>query len=96
MSVKFNIVNFTKRSSQYESFSATGMRICIFSNRENKLHNVGWIKGGYDFKYQRSRINKPVIDGQTQKVYFELSFKYDFKAVQDKVYFAYSVPFTYS
>jgi len=51
MTVKFNIVNFTKRSSQYESFSATGMRICLFSSWDNKLHHQGWIKGGYDIKY---------------------------------------------
>lgn len=73
------------------------MRICIYSVWDNKVLKTGWIKGGYDIKYQWSRINKPPVEGVPYwDWYFEMSFKYDFKANSDKIYFSYSVPFTYS
>ncbi len=73
------------------------MRVCIYSVRDNKSFKTGWIKGGYDIKYQWSWINKPPVEGVPYRdKYFEMSFKYDFKASTEKVYFAYSVPFTYS
>ena len=66
--VKFNILNFTKRASLYES----GMRICILNvadreklidqaEAEGKIYDsdtIGWIRGGKNIKYGPSKLNK--------------------------------------
>lgn len=66
--VKFNILNFTKRRSLYES----GMRVCILNVADrNKLIEqaelagkpydrdiIGWYRGGENIKYQPSKVNR--------------------------------------
>ena len=66
--VKFNILNFTKRASLYES----GMRVCILNlqDREKAIDQaeasgkpydkdtIGWIRGGKNIKYGPSKLNK--------------------------------------
>jgi len=51
--VRFNVVNFTKRRSLYE----TGMQVCIFSQREHDMTRKGWVRGGYDICYRYSKLN---------------------------------------
>lgn len=66
--VRFNILNFTKFQSLYES----GMRVCVCSlkEKEGRLKNsklntspldedlVGWKRGGYDIVYKPSKLNR--------------------------------------
>ncbi|CAG9328864.1 unnamed protein product [Blepharisma stoltei] len=82
--VKFNIVNFSKRSSLYNQ----GNLPCIFDiNNPAK----GWFKGGNKVSYTSSKANKP----NQRRIYYCLSFSYQFKE-NDAFYFAYSVPYRYS
>ncbi|CAG9331274.1 unnamed protein product [Blepharisma stoltei] len=82
--IKFNIVNFSKKSSLYSQ----GMLPCIFDARNP---NKGWLKGGYKVTYTQSKINQP----QSRRIYYSLSFFYQFKE-NDSIYFAYSIPYKYS
>ena len=66
--VKFNILNFTKRASLYES----GMQVCILNiqDRDKAIDiaeangkpydrdTVGWVRGGNNIKYTPSKLNK--------------------------------------
>lgn len=71
-----------------------------------KCNDTGcsWYKGGTNIKYGPSRINRDQLNFSDydesgyarRKQYFELSFEYEFEYDHDEVYFAYSVPYTYS
>ena len=52
--VKFNIMNFTKSESLYNS----GMRISIKSELCSKVYKKGWYKGGENIQYRLSRITQ--------------------------------------
>jgi len=121
--VRFNIVNFTKRRSLYEN----GMRVCVCSlkDKESQLSSAktglsdspldaelaGWKRGGYDIKYQPSKLNRIIERSQMAEShqaagdsgigcyprFFQLSFVYDFNLMaQDETYFAYSFPYTFT
>lgn len=47
MKVKFNLVNFIKPKSLYNE----GMKVLIFSEKEQEKQNKGWFRGGEDYSY---------------------------------------------
>ena len=80
-SVKFNIGNFTKPTSLFND----GMRPLIYSEKKGK-----WCRCGENISYSRSRrLNSK------RNVYI-LTFTHKFDESDDKCYFAYSYPYTYS
>jgi hypothetical protein len=72
-----------------------GMKVWIFSEREQKRSARGWHRGGRDINYYPTRYRREHLK-QTQKYYSTLTFSYKFEYPNDKVYFAYSFPYTYT
>ena len=62
---------------------------------------VGWTRIPV-FKYQSSKVNRDQYNIQDEEVaygrriYYMLSFEYFFENDDDEVYFAYSLPYTFS
>ncbi|CAG9329613.1 unnamed protein product [Blepharisma stoltei] len=79
--VKFNIVNFSKRNSLYTQ----GLMPCIYREK------TGWVKGGYNITYTSSKVNRLLVN----RYYYSLSFLFQFHE-NDTVFFAYSVPYSYT
>lgn len=88
LDVAFNIVNFTKKDSLYNF----GMKILIFSEKENQKSDLGWFRGGTNISYYANNIRRP----GSSKCFYSLSFNYKFEYDDDVVYFAYCFPYSYS
>ena len=67
------------------------MRVCVKASKDSH-----WQKSGNLISYKPSRLNDTQEGQERSKKYFELSFSYDFKHKDDKVYFAYCFPYTFS
>ncbi|CAG9316427.1 unnamed protein product [Blepharisma stoltei] len=89
MRVKFNIVNFAKADSLFND----GMRVLVYSCKYYERYEKGWTRGGEDIQYYPNGILK---DPKKTKTYYNLSFTYQFKYTGDSVFFAYSLPYTYT
>jgi Zinc carboxypeptidase/Cytosolic carboxypeptidase N-terminal domain len=85
--IKINILNFCKEKSLYQF----GMQVSVYSKKHYKLTKEGWHKGGYNITYAANNILQ-----RSFKSYYTLSFEYEFQHPNDKVFFAYSVPYTYT
>ena len=90
LNIKFNILNFAKSDSLYND----GMKILVYSNKAQESLNCGWVRGGESIKYYSNGIVKE--GSASLKTYSSLSFTYQFVYNDDKVFFAYSLPYTYS
>ena len=64
------------------------MRICVKTSKDTE-----WKRDCSFIRYGKSRLNDPE---EQAKRYYELQFTYDFKNKDDKVYFAYCIPYTFS
>jgi hypothetical protein len=84
--VKFNILNFTKDNLLYTQ----GMQPLIYSTKQP---GKGWHSAGVNITFRISKLMRFIT---RRKPYYSMSFDYDFEVAGDKVYFAYSVPYTYS
>lgn len=84
--VKFNILNFTKDNLLYTQ----GMQPLIYSTKQP---GKGWHSAGVNITFRISKLMRYIT---RRKPYYSMSFDYDFEVAGDKVYFAYSVPYTYS
>lgn len=92
MTVKFNILNFTKPDSLFNY----GMKISIYSHKKaHEEHNgAGWYKGGERISYYANGIKKDIT--YYSKGYYTASFEYKFMYDDDAVFFAFASPYTYS
>ncbi|KAL4432647.1 hypothetical protein ABPG74_004940 [Tetrahymena malaccensis] len=89
LTVKFNIVNIAKPSLPFKQ----GMKISVFSLKENKLKNNGWMRKGKDVQYFKNKIIK---EQDPNQYYYTLSFTYRFKHEDDDIYFAMNPPYSYT
>lgn len=91
---KFNIVNLTKRNSLYQQ----GMPVQTLSLRKAADQGATWAFGGSNVKYGLSKLMKvmPTEEGVRKRVYFQLSWEYTFEYDDDTVFFAFSLPYTFS
>jgi hypothetical protein len=87
--VKFNIKNFLKKDSLFNS----GMKIRIYSSRKADTLDIGWHRGGKDIMYFENGIKK---GSKSKRSMYTLTFTYQFEYDKDLVYFAYDKPYTYS
>lgn len=90
LTVKFNILNFAKADSLYND----GMKVLMYSNKAQETSACGWTRCGEDIRYYNNGIVKE--GSLSMKTYASLSFTYKFEFSADRVYFAYSLPYTYS
>lgn len=87
-SIKFNILNFTKKDSLFNY----GMKVLIYSNKKYKNSNIGWHRDCTDINYFANNIIRtPKGDS-----FYTLTFTYDFAYNNDSVFFAYCFPYTYT
>jgi hypothetical protein len=87
--VRFHVVNFTKLDSLYGS----GMRVLVGKKSEGCV----FTRGGFDFEYKQSKhIRRRTADPTRNKYFFQLSFSYKFEYADDKIFFSYCIPYTYS
>lgn len=82
--ITLNIANFTKYTSLFQQ----GLKPSIFSWQKFKSKGIGWHRGGEKLSYK-----KVVRRG---RVFFSLEFDYKFEYEEDIVWFATSIPYTYS
>ena len=85
---KFNIINFVKPDSLFNS----GMRVLLYSHKAFVARNIGWHRGGDNFLYYPNGLMRE----NSEKQHYTLTFTYMFQYSEDEVYFAYSFPYTYS
>ncbi|XP_040584664.1 cytosolic carboxypeptidase 3 isoform X2 [Mesocricetus auratus] len=83
---RFTIVNFTKPSSLYNR----GMRPLFYSEKEAKIHNIGWQRIGDQIKYYKNNL------GQDGRHFFSLTWTFQFPHDKDTCYFAHCYPYTYT
>ena len=88
LDIKYNIVNFTKKDSLYN----LGMKILIFSEKENQKSGLGWYRGGTNIQYYANNIRRP----SGSKCFYSLSFNYKAEHEDDTLYLAHCYPYTYS
>ena len=88
--VKFNILNFPKSDSLFNY----GMKILIYSEKNSKNLATGWFRGGENIMYYPNGVIRE--NSPTGKCYYTLSFTYCFDFSDDLVYFAYSLPYSYT
>ena len=96
LSYKFNIVNMYKKYQLY----CVGQQPLAYSTQKvnSLLAGMGsqWTKEGFSgVKYGPSKFILNTPSGKRKNL-FQLSFTYDFSSSTDDVFFAYSIPFTYS
>ena len=88
--VKFNLLNFPKSDSLFNH----GMKVAMFSTKGSFAEASGWFRGGENIMYYPNGITKDYTP--SKKSYYTLTFTYTFSFSNDTVYFAYSLPYSYS
>lgn len=89
--ITFKILNMRKKDVLY----MTGMQPAIMSKKYFRETGVKWHRDGYNIQYT-DNTSGPVCSFVGRQKYYTLSFTYQFKYEADEVFFAYSVPYTYS
>lgn len=88
--VYFNIINLMKEYSLFNK----GMKLSIYSEKKTEIEKKGWHKGGTNIDYYRNSLFKYVKE--QKRMLSSLSFSYEFEYNNDTVYFANTVPYTYT
>ena len=69
------------------------MQPVVYSEKKYAATGIGWHRAGTEIEYKRSKLNRLYSD---RPACYMLSFKYNFEYGEDKVYFAYSIPYTFT
>lgn len=85
------MLNLSKGDSLYNY----GMKVLCYSELSNADNGQEWFWGGTDIAYYKNNYWKDNRGGYS-KNYYTFTFTYKFKHSNDKVFFAYSMPYTYS
>ena len=83
-------MNFQRKTSKYSS----GIKIWYYSVKKNEEKNIGWHHINEKVEYYKNFLYR-YIKGKRQ-YYYSLSFDYTFEYDNDEIYFANSIPFTFS
>ena len=78
-----------------DSICNYGMRPAIFSQKANLLKGQHWTQGGSDVCYFKGNTMHNDKKGK-RKHFYTLSFVYEFEHADDKVFFAYNYPYSYT
>ena len=87
--VRFHLINLRKKDSLFNH----GMRVLVYSKKHFKETGEGWHRDGSDIAYYANGIPR---GNRNNTKYYSLSFTHTFEYSADTVYFAYSVPYTYT
>lgn len=88
--VHFNVINLMKEYSLFNK----GMKISVYSEKKAETDNKGWFKGGLNIEYYRNSLFKYVRE--QKRFLSSLCFSYKFEYDNDTVYFANTIPYTYT
>jgi hypothetical protein len=91
MCVRFNITNMRKA----DSIVNYGMRPAIYSEGNHAANGKLWTQGGSDVCYFKGSTQYNDKKGK-RRFHYTLSFTYEFQHANDKVFFAYNYPYTYT
>lgn len=69
------------------------MQPVVWSKRRHEDKKIGWHRAGTDIEYRRSKLNR--LHSSRPSCY-QMSFKYTFEYAEDKVWFAFSIPYTFT
>lgn len=91
--IRLNIVNMTKRNSLY----LQGMPVQVLSLKKSKHTGHTWSFGGENLRYGISKVTqRPTEEQPRRRIYYQLSWDYTFEYDDDEVFFAYSLPYSFS
>lgn len=90
VNAKFNIINLMKKYSLYRK----GMKILVYSEKKAEEEKIGWHRSGENIQYYRNSLYKFVND--KKRMLSSLCFNYQFEYDNDTVYFANTLPYTYT
>jgi len=96
------MLNMIKSKSLYNE----GMKVLVYSEKRNDFFDSfesadpkckGWTRGGEDLSYfQNNYKREHASNNNFQRCYYTFTFTHTFEYDADTVYFAYSMPYTYS
>lgn len=92
VSITFNIINFTKPDSSFNS----GMRPVFYSMKDAATKGIGWVRHGSDISYTANDYQRLNAAGEGVECYFSLSFTMEFHNIDDTCLIAYSYPYSHS
>jgi hypothetical protein len=72
------------------------MKISIYSDKASEQRGIGWHKDCFNIKYFANGIRRGEEPTPFSPQFYSLTFTYTFAYDQDNVYFAYSVPYSYT
>jgi hypothetical protein len=92
--VRLNICNLVKTGTLYEQ----DMQPYVFSKRSFENRGQPWMQGNRisGINFTQKPYNYRILDDVVPSHPYCLSFDYEFEHQQDRVYFAYCIPYTYS
>jgi hypothetical protein len=70
------------------------MKVAVYSEKKAEEEQVAWYRSCSGINYFANNVRKEPL--YLNKTYYTLTFTYEFEYSDDTVYFAYSVPYTYS
>ena len=88
--INMNIMNFQRKTTKYSN----GIKLWYYSKKKNEEKKIGWHHTNENVEYNQNFLYR-FINGKRQ-YYYTLSFDYTFEYDDDEIYFANSIPFTYS
>ena len=91
LTVRFNLLNFVKPDSLFNY----GMKILCLSEKLKNESNIEWHRDGSEIYYYKNWFKREGLIG-IEKWYYTLTFSYTFRYDNDQVFFAYSLPYSYS
>lgn len=88
--VAMNIINLMRKVSLYNN----GLKIWCYSEKKAEIENIGWHRAGENIMYYSN--NYYVYNNDKRRTLYSLSFEYEFKYDEDTVFFANSLPYSYT
>jgi hypothetical protein len=88
--IRFNIINLLKPKSLY----CDGAKIVTYSEKKAELENIGWHRSCENITYYKNSLYKFIND--KRRNLYTLSFTYEVTHDDDYVYFANTIPYTYT
>ena len=93
--ITFHILNCCKSGRLFNE----GMNPLVYSEKEYENNETEWMSNTYNVSYIKNDLNKNLSLNSDSNLkissnYYTLTFSYKFKYNSDKVYFAYSRPYT--
>ena len=90
--VNFNIINMLRSTCLYKK----GLKIMTYSKLQAKNENIGWHRDCTNIMYYTNNLFTYNDNSKKKRSLSSLSFDYEFKYDNDKVYFANCIPYFYS